>query len=108
MSEVDWQKTRIDVYKELFKMVVALTVAIAAGIASMVMLNQFGLLFWATIAVFVMVLVSVFSFQILLKEVDKLKDMSDGIICDYFGSSLSCCSIHLRRLQTLSLAIGRV
>lgn len=76
MSEVDWQKTRIDVYKELFKIVVALTVAIAAGIASMVMLNQFGLLFWAAIAVLiVMVLVSVFSFQILLKEVDKLKDM---------------------------------
>lgn len=75
MSEVDWQKTRIDVYKELFKIVVALT-AIAAGIASMVMLNQFGLLFWAAIAVLiVMVLVSVFSFQILLKEVDKLKDM---------------------------------
>jgi membrane protein YdbS with pleckstrin-like domain len=76
MSEVDWQKTRIDVYKELFKIVVALTVAIAAGIASMIMLNQFELLFWAAIAVLVvMVLVSIFSFQILLKEVDKLKDM---------------------------------
>jgi len=76
MSELDWQKTRIDVYKELFKIVVALTVAIAAGIASMIMLNQFELLFWAAIAVLiVMVLISVFSFQILLKEVDKLKDM---------------------------------
>jgi membrane protein YdbS with pleckstrin-like domain len=76
MSELDWQKTRIDVYKELFKIVVALTVAIAAGIASMIMLNQFGLLFWAAIAVLVvMVLISIFSFQILLKEVDKLKDI---------------------------------
>lgn len=76
MSELDWQKTRIDVYKELFKIVVALTVAIAAGIASMIMLNQFGLLFWAAIVVLVvMVLISIFSFQILLKEVDKLKDI---------------------------------
>lgn len=46
MSEVDWQKTRIDIFKELFKIVVALTVAVAAGIASMIMLKQFDLLFF--------------------------------------------------------------
>jgi len=76
MSELDEQKSKIDLYKDLFKIYIAALFAIVAGLLTMVVNGNINLLFYTGLAVVaVLVVVAIFAASNVSKEIRKLREM---------------------------------
>ncbi len=76
MSELDEQKSKIDWYKDLFKIYIAALFAIVAGLLTMITNGNTNLLFYTgLVVVVVLVVVAIFAADTVSKEIRKLREM---------------------------------
>ena len=76
MSELDEQKAKIDWYKELFKTVITVILALSAGLAGLMATQNTGILFYLGVSgLIVLGIVAAFAAGTVSKEIRKLKDM---------------------------------
>jgi hypothetical protein len=76
MSELDEQKEIVGWYKELFKVVITVILALSAGIAGLMATNNLGILFYLGISgLIISSIVAMFTADRVSKEIRKLRDM---------------------------------
>jgi hypothetical protein len=76
MSEVDEQKAKIDWYKELFKTVITVILALSAGLAGLMATQNTGILFYLGVSgLMILGIVAAFTAGTVSKEIRKLRDM---------------------------------
>lgn len=76
MSELDEQKAKIDWYKELFRTVVTVILALSAGLAGLMATQNTGILFYLGVSgLIVLGVVAAFAAGTVSKEIRKLRDM---------------------------------
>jgi uncharacterized NAD-dependent epimerase/dehydratase family protein len=76
MSELDEQKAKIDWYKELFKTVITVILALSAGLAGLMATQNTGILFYLGVSGLVVLgIVAAFAAGTVSKEIRKLRDM---------------------------------
>jgi amino acid transporter len=76
MSELDEQKAKIDWYKELFRTVITVILALSAGLAGLMATQNTGILFYLGVSgLIVLGIVAAFAAGTVSKEIRKLRDM---------------------------------